>query len=187
MSKSSIRAIALTFGLLALVPAAHADVPVWLNLGGNMARVDKADVNCTGGQTGFGIGRKLMIKAQLAAMSFEKEDDGGTCDLGLWGDTAVEERAVMAGFAAQNGMFIVAGPAAMKVERDIYGPSGADTGTRFEVGYQSRLNSKAISGLEVALFFTENDVRNYGGLALNWTVGSRGTRAATPRKGPVRY
>lgn len=186
MSRSSIRAIALTFGLMTLAPAAHADVPVWLNLGGNMARVDKADHNCPGGQAGFGFGRRLMVKGQRAGMSFEADDDGGDCDLGLWGDTTVRESALMAGLAAPNGLFVVAGPAAMEVE-DQRGPSGSDTGTRFEVGYQSRLNSKAVSGLEVALFFTDNDVRNYGGLALSWTVGSRGTRVAKPRKGAGRY
>jgi hypothetical protein len=166
----------LALGLLAAAPA-QAEMPMWFDIGGNFTRVDEADLNCGGAQGGFAFGSPLLVKAQWTALTFEADDDGGDCDLGWTGDSSVNERAIMAGLAA-GPMYIAAGPAAVNVHETSFGPWGKDTGTRIEVGYQSRLETGSWSGFEVLLFGTTNEVRNYGGLAIGWTFGPGQRRLA---------
>lgn len=184
--RNTIRMILLGLGMLGAVPA-HADVPWWFSFGPNFTRVAESDHNCGGGQTGAAFGSKLMLKVQYTAVSFEADDDGSDCDLGFYGDSDVSERAVMAGFASREGLFLVAGPARAHVHETRFGPWGVDTGTRVEIGWASRATTGAVAGFEVLLFHTANDVRDYGGAAINWTFGSRRGAAAAAGRPKGRY
>jgi hypothetical protein len=180
---------AVWFGLcvgLAAEPAC-ADMPWWISFGPNFTHVDRADLNCGGGQAGGAFGSKLRVKVQYTRVSFEDDDDGGDCDLGLYGDSAAGERAVMAGFASRDGWFLVAGPARVHVHETRYGAWGEDTGTRVELGFGSRARTGDVAGFEVLLFRTENEVRDYAGGAINWTFGSRGAARRKPGSASGRY
>lgn len=174
-------------GLLAAAPAS-ANVPWWVNVGPNFAHADDADRNCLGGQTGLTVGSRLMVRGQVASVSYEDQDDGKDCDLGLAGDSASTERALMVGLATDGGLFVAAGPS--DVHGTIAGGTdrGEDTGTRVELGFSSRLHTRRVAGFEVVLFRTENEVRDHAGLAINWTFGpGRGGKAPAATRGSGRY
>lgn len=149
--------------------------PVSLSLGLNGSSVTASDQNCLGGQGALTVGsRVLLLRVAASTVSYEADDDTDSCDGLATGDASANDQAVMAGFRLpRSGLFAVAGPAAVDVEYTEFGPWGGDTGSRIELGWNSRLYSGAPAGVEIYGFMVDSEVRDYHGLALNVTFGPR--------------
>ena len=177
----------LGLGCLVTVPAA-ATAPWWFSVGPNFSRVDGSEGNCGGGQGAFTFGAKLLLRLQFSQVTFEDEDHSdGSCDVAYWGDSFVEEPALLIGLMNRSGAFVALGPARVDFgERDVFDdpdtPRGLDTGIRFQVGWSSRRQSFAPVGIEVMAFQTTNDIQNYAGVGLNVTFGPRRARINAPRR-----
>ena len=180
----------LGLGCLATAPA-RAATQWWGSLGGNFTHVNDAAVaNCGGLQGAFTVGSRLMLRAQFSQITWEAHDthDGNECDGVWWGDAGLEESALLLGVMSRSGVYIAAGPARAhfyeRKQNAFYpnDPYGVDTGTRFELGWSQRRRTGKLVGVEVFAFQTTNDIRNYAGIGVNFTLGSRRPRiSARPR------
>jgi hypothetical protein len=149
--------------------------PFSISLGLNGSSVTASDKNCLGGQGALTFGsRVLLLRVAASKVTYEADDDTDTCDGLATGDASANDQAVMAGFRLpQSGLFVVAGPAAVDVEYTEFGPWGGDTGSRIELGWNSRLHSGHPAGVEIYGFMVDSEVRDYHGIALNVTFGPR--------------
>lgn len=149
---------------------------VWINVGAHLSSFTDSEHNCPGYQAGLTFAHGVLLRVEYILGSYEDDDDGNTCDLGVFGDSTVTERSVLAGFAlGRRGLFVAAGPSAMDVKRDDFGgpmngPAGEDTGSRVELGWSAGL-ARQNSGLEFVLFRTDTEVRDVHGFALSAAFG----------------
>lgn len=149
--------------------------PFSISLGLNGSSVTASEQNCLGGQGALTFGsRVLLLRLAASEVSYEADDDTDSCDGLATGDASANDQAVMAGFRLpRSGLFVAAGPAAVDVEYTAFGPWGGDTGSRVELGWNSRLYSGNPAGVEIYGFMVDSEVRDYHGLALNVTFGPR--------------
>ena len=147
--------------------------PVWVNLGLNASHVDQAADNGLGGQGGISFGRKLIVRVQHSEITYDSyEADYDFPE--LFSRQKVHDTSVLAGFVlGRSGFFLAGGPSLVDVERTSPGPWGGDTGTRYELGWNSRQALNAPVGFELVLFKNENDIRDFHGVALNLVFGPR--------------
>ena len=174
----------LGFGCLATAPA-RAATPWWFNVGANFTHVNDAAVaNCGGAQAAFTFGSRLMLRAQVSEITWEGHDtqEGNECDVLWFGDSGATEASLMLGVMGRSGAYIAVGPARADFEeRNTFHPNdpyGVDTGTRFEIGWSQRRRTGKTAGVEVFAFATPNDIRNYAGIGVNLTLGSRRQRVS---------
>lgn len=193
------RALVLALALALAAPAPAQDAPppgaapadaapkkprrrggrgLWLNLGLNGSSVSDSAHNCPGYQAGLSFARGLMLRAEYVVTSYEDSDRTNSCDGLFVGDSGISERALLGGFTlGRSGWFLAGGPSAMDVKRDEaanrprHGPFGKDTGTRYELGWNSGLRRGNGSGFELVFFAVDTEVRDLHGLAASATFG----------------
>lgn len=158
--------------------ARRSGLGIWFNLGANLSSVSDSAHNCPGHQAGLSVARGLMLRVEYVKTSYEDSDRTDSCDGLFVGDSEISERSVLGGFMfGRSGWFFVGGPSAMNVEYDArfnrprHGPHGRDTGTRYELGWNSGLRRGNGSGVEFALFMTETEVRDLHGFAASFAFG----------------
>lgn len=145
----------------------------WLSVGANAVHVEGSGADCLGGfQFAAAVGRTFFLRARRAFLTY---DDTNACDFyWLIGNSWIIEDALSFGIVSlRSGLFVAAGPAEVNVKEWGAGPLGTDTGLRYELGWSSRHMQRTTSwlGVEVALFATKTDVRDYAGFVLNFTFG----------------
>jgi hypothetical protein len=152
--------------------------PLWVSLGLNGSHIEHSQQNCGGFQGAVSLGKVLMLRGEYSQLSYESHDDTNSCDAAIGGDSDFNDRAGLLGFRlGRSGAFLVAGPTRVHVDKPGETPTtavaGKDTGTRYELGWNSRELSNTVAGLELVLFKVENDVADYHGLAINLTLGGK--------------
>jgi hypothetical protein len=148
--------------------------PVWISLGLNQSNVTASDEGCGGSQGALSIGSVLMLRGEYTEISYESDDDTGTCDGIFSGDSGAQERAIMGGLLlGHSGLYIAGGPAAVSFDQTAAGPWGKDTGSRIEAGWTSRQVWNSPVNLEISFFRTDTEIRDYTGLAVNMTLGGK--------------
>jgi hypothetical protein len=149
---------------------------VSVNLGINLPQVQDSDKDCFGGQAGVGWSMShFYLRGSRTSVSYEAKDRSDSCDGLFWGDSDAIEHAWTGGvLLGRSGWFLGAGLSDVHVR-----PSpantvdfGRDHGKRYELGYTTQARAPGGIGLEALLFYDANDVRNFGGIAFGFNLGS---------------
>ena len=133
-----------------------------------------SDLDCIGGRADLSVSLPVILRVHYGYIAYESRDFHDDCD-SITGDSHIKEYSAMVGLplGARSGFFVAGGVSRVEFSTEEIGPAGWDTGSRFELGWNTALMGVRPAGFEISVARNFNGFSHYTVLGLGVLFGGR--------------